>query len=272
MVESYFPERASHIARLVGARGVVPLEVRIFRAIALVSALGGVFALLVNLLNGNPTRELFLAGCAVVAGLSLYFLGRSGRHQGKVSVVLLGSFAVLMAIVWFTNDGSRGSTPLWLTLLAACTITLLPARRRVLGFGCVMGLTFSLLVVERARPELLIPYLSEQHRFYDVAGVFLAAQFVLSAIVFFVLQEHDAERARANHLRTAAEEDRTRLEEALAEIDELRGLLPICCSCKRIRDEQGSWHEVESYISGRTAAEFTHSYCPTCAEAMMKAN
>ena len=44
----------------------------------------------------------------------------------------------------------------------------------------------------------------------------------------------------------------------------LRGLLPICASCKRIRDEDGKWWPVEEYIASRTEAEFTHSICPEC--------
>lgn len=55
-----------------------------------------------------------------------------------------------------------------------------------------------------------------------------------------------------------------KLEQALAEIKTLKGLLPICCSCKKIRDEQGYWSEVESYIMSHSDATFTHSYCPKC--------
>ena len=51
-----------------------------------------------------------------------------------------------------------------------------------------------------------------------------------------------------------------------AELRTLRGLLPICSSCKKIRDDQGRWNELETYIKQRSAAEFTHSICPECAE------
>jgi integral membrane sensor domain MASE1 len=54
------------------------------------------------------------------------------------------------------------------------------------------------------------------------------------------------------------------LERALAEVHELKGLLPICAKCKKIRDDQGYWQSVEGYISERTAAQFTHSLCPAC--------
>ena len=51
---------------------------------------------------------------------------------------------------------------------------------------------------------------------------------------------------------------------ALAGIKTLRGLLPICASCKRIRDDRGYWEKVESYISKHSEAEFTHGICPDC--------
>jgi PAS domain S-box-containing protein len=54
------------------------------------------------------------------------------------------------------------------------------------------------------------------------------------------------------------------LREALTKIKTLRGLLPICASCKKIRDDRGYWQKVESYISQHTEAEFTHGICPEC--------
>jgi hypothetical protein len=46
----------------------------------------------------------------------------------------------------------------------------------------------------------------------------------------------------------------------------LEGILPICASCKRIRDEKGDWHQMEAYIDARSEATFSHSICPECGE------
>ncbi|SCY37454.1 PAS domain-containing protein [Desulfoluna spongiiphila] len=54
------------------------------------------------------------------------------------------------------------------------------------------------------------------------------------------------------------------LEKALAEIRTLKGILPICSACKKIRDEQGEWHPLETYISHNSEADFTHGICPEC--------
>ncbi len=60
-------------------------------------------------------------------------------------------------------------------------------------------------------------------------------------------------------------EERTRqLQETVEKMDVLRGLLPICCSCKKIRDDQGYWKQVENFVSEHTGARFTHGICPEC--------
>jgi PAS domain S-box-containing protein len=56
------------------------------------------------------------------------------------------------------------------------------------------------------------------------------------------------------------------LEESLSKVKLLSGMLPICSSCKRIRDNEGGWFQMESYIKERSEAEFTHGLCPDCAD------
>jgi len=70
-------------------------------------------------------------------------------------------------------------------------------------------------------------------------------------------------------LRLKREMDRRKareqeLEQALSEVKNLRGLLPICGQCKKIRDDQGQWQAVESYIKAHSEADFSHSICPEC--------
>jgi len=55
------------------------------------------------------------------------------------------------------------------------------------------------------------------------------------------------------------------LQQALASIKTLSGLIPICASCKKIRDDQGYWNQLEAYISDHSSAEFSHGICPDCA-------
>ena len=54
------------------------------------------------------------------------------------------------------------------------------------------------------------------------------------------------------------------MHDALANVKALSGLLPICASCKKIRDDKGYWSQVESYIQQHSEATFTHGICPDC--------
>jgi hypothetical protein len=54
------------------------------------------------------------------------------------------------------------------------------------------------------------------------------------------------------------------LQEALTMVKLLSGLLPICASCKKIRDDKGYWTQIESYIRDHSEAEFSHGICPDC--------
>lgn len=51
---------------------------------------------------------------------------------------------------------------------------------------------------------------------------------------------------------------------AIADVKTLSGLIPICAACKKIRDDQGYWQQVESYITARSKASFSHGLCPEC--------
>ncbi|HEX8138839.1 MAG TPA: response regulator transcription factor [Pyrinomonadaceae bacterium] len=60
------------------------------------------------------------------------------------------------------------------------------------------------------------------------------------------------------------------LEEALSQVKQLRGLLPICSYCKKIRDDQNYWQKVESYLSQHSEARISHSVCPDCYAEIVK--
>ncbi len=61
------------------------------------------------------------------------------------------------------------------------------------------------------------------------------------------------------------------LEEALAQVKRLEGMLPICSYCKKIRDDHNYWHQVESYLLEHSAVRFTHGICPGCLKRELKA-
>ena len=71
-------------------------------------------------------------------------------------------------------------------------------------------------------------------------------------------------KASRQGLEDRVAERTQQLQETVEKMDVLRGLLPICCSCKKIRDDQGYWKQVEHFVADHTGARFTHGICPEC--------
>ncbi len=89
-------------------------------------------------------------------------------------------------------------------------------------------------------------------------------RFIIVSIVLFagILSQH-----MANKISKAYEKERMiteKLEASIKEIKLLHGILPICASCKKIRDDKGYWDEVEAYIEKNSEAQFSHGICPDC--------
>lgn len=71
------------------------------------------------------------------------------------------------------------------------------------------------------------------------------------------------------HARLA--EAKAALEQSLAEVKTLQGLLPICAWCRKVRDDEGLWTQIEHYITEHSEARFTHGLCPSCAKEQLEA-
>ncbi len=82
---------------------------------------------------------------------------------------------------------------------------------------------------------------------------------ILAAIVFASI---------TNPILEELEEHNRELQQALDKVNTLKGLVPICASCKKIRDDKGYWNHLETYISKHSEAEFSHGLCPDCLQTM----
>ena len=81
------------------------------------------------------------------------------------------------------------------------------------------------------------------------------------------LDQKVKERTRdLNEANMKLEATVTDLQKALRELRQLKGLLPICSYCKKIRDDKGYWHQVEAYIQAHSEAKFSHSICKDCSD------
>ncbi len=80
------------------------------------------------------------------------------------------------------------------------------------------------------------------------------------------LKEKELRISEVERLNTRLQDKVVELEQALAEVRELRALLPICMHCKSIRDDDNTWHQIEAYIAKTYDTSFTHSLCDNCRE------
>jgi hypothetical protein len=127
----------------------------------------------------------------------------------------------------------------------------------IVSAGKVLG-AFEIYYDITARKKQLDKLLSRSS-----VTVFTLAFVLLIVIVILLFKEN-----KTIVERKIAEDERIRLiaelRKALAEVKTLSGMLPICSSCKKIRDDKGYWKQIETYIAQHSKASFTHSICPDC--------
>jgi len=78
------------------------------------------------------------------------------------------------------------------------------------------------------------------------------------------LRRVEAEIVERERVEQDLETNISELKSAIAEVETLRGIIPICASCKKIRDDKGYWTQLESYFHKHSIAEFSHGICPDC--------
>jgi hypothetical protein len=225
--------------------------------VALVAALRGVAPDWASIVLGNL---LWLASSWLVVEGFRRFHGLPRRFPAALDLGLVG---LAGGFLWAAIDGPAnpriavvGALHAFFYLRAGLAPLAVPEARRspaqrALTVLCVVAGVFSL---GRAGWALVSP------PFFDLLGgdsTFLAAgafaTLVNAAGVFFVLFLN-FERSE-DHLRVAVSQVRT-----------LSGLLPICATCKKVRDDRGYWERIETFLADRSELEFSHGICPTCFE------
>jgi len=96
----------------------------------------------------------------------------------------------------------------------------------------------------------------------ELYGTTASCRFLLTyGIVAVIARGLESSRA---HYYSELLEEKTSLEKAMQQIKTLRGLLPICSSCKSVRDDRGYWSQIETYLNNHSEAQFSHGICPSC--------
>jgi len=235
---------------------------------------------LLNPVEDSPDwARLFLIGTAMSgicwgsAGIFL-FARDSIAHQTFVAFVLGG----------MTAGAATVYSPRMTVFLSFALPALIPTIIRLFDYRenvhiamGTMGLVFLIMMVDSARRmnRITLKTLTLETENQELMG-HLTAETRHTRKLNADLRSEIAERERIQEeLRVARDslerrvhERTTDLQEALEKVRVLRGLLPICSVCKKIRNDQGYWIQLEVFIRDHSEADFTHSLCPSCAAQM----
>ncbi len=207
-----------------------------------------------------PMPSLRINTASVAATLvDLIFLAMAWEYLGKPHLRIhlwLRAFLTLLGVMWLDvilfATGAFAGTPGYLSIMQGTLIS----RLVISLFACPF--LWAYLKWQSARKAVEVenrPVLAILKQVAEIKRELTLAQ-----------QEIER-RKRAQREREKLIGD---LQEALSEVKTLRGFLPICAHCKKIRDDEGYWQQIEMYIQQRSEAQFSHGICPECARSFIR--
>ncbi len=217
---------------------------------------------------GRQVNDLIsaLLGLALVLGLVPYLWVRRG-HLDAGAAIWLG-YAFLVSTLGLAMLGTIRAPSLgFYLILVLCAGFVFGGR----GMSVMVGassLAVAGLIVAQNRGWLPVPdyrvtvtqWVTATAFFACVGGLTLAATRQIRAALAQVQREIVVRRQTEADLREA----NRRLEEALHNVKTLKGLLPLCAWCRKVREDEGYWSALENYVAAHTDTTFTHGICPEC--------
>lgn len=201
-----------------------------------------------------PSLRINLASVLTTL-IDLIFLAIAWEYLGKPNLDLhlwLRAFVTLLGVMWLDvilfATGAFAGTPNYLDIMK--------------------GTLISRFVISLFALPFLYAYLLWQSK---KKGLEMENRPVMAILRQVAEIERELSIAQQEiERRKAAEKERDalikQLQTALSEVKTLRGFLPICANCKKIRDDAGYWNQIEGYIQDHSDAIFSHSICPDCAK------
>ncbi len=185
--------------------------------------------------------------------------GFIGIKKFNLDLLIYRLVLSLMSIIFLYNiviGSGEGTAVFWIFPFPLVYMYLLGKRE-----GSVYNTVFFCILLFL----LLNPFSLSIYK-YEIG---ISLRFLLSlALVTFMTFGLEASRERYGNLLTRKNiilnKEKQNLEKAMREIKSLSGLIPICCSCKNVRNDEGYWEQVETYVKNRSSAEFSHGICPEC--------
>ncbi len=234
-----------------------------------VVAICGYIALLIRL-SGHEAVSVLVGNALFVLTAVLRLEATSrflrGVPAGRAYYLLIPIVTGILAWFYFIEPSiSLRNLAMSLTVAGICLKMAWEFLRHAGARRLVLYRAISFMMAAFAAALLLRAVLWCRH---PEAGLFEASSFHAPYVLGAILGEMGMGMAflLANSQRLEEElaDSEAELTARLAEIKVLRGMLPICASCKSIHDGHGHWEKIESYVQRHTEAEFSHSICPDC--------
>lgn len=190
-------------------------------------------------------------------GAGLY-INRRGSNVPAISLILFSHMAHLLVLSLFVFTPETGFHYYFLVIPP---ISFLVFNYNQKGYKFVFsGIPVSLFFLCHARgnasPLILLP--EWQNQMLYMSSILILSLGLIFVVYLFTVSIKKYEEAREDMIYE--------LQTALSEVHTLKGFLPICSSCKKIRDDKGYWSQVEVYIAKHSDATFSHGICPDCSE------
>lgn len=194
---------------------------------------------------------------AVVAILSLWFVRRARTRAQFSDAVFASTLAIVPVLVTIALQQPQG----WFYQPSQALLPL------VAMYGALPN-----SVLRQVIPPLLLTVCLIFVRIWmpERAGQPLGADVVVLALVnaigIVMVRRRAGLQAWVSEAWDREREARAAAERALSELHTLRGIIPICANCKKVRTDAGEWQQVERYVHEHSAAQFSHGICPACAQ------
>lgn len=255
--------------RIAGPEDAYDLPNRMLNAVAL----GSVLVSLAHFLAVRALRvgSGALPGSAFVVFVGILVLGRRRRNVP----LLLWSYVIVNCIVtassWWLH-GIQHGIPLYLVLALASLFPILMTGRSLAVSLLALAVMLGVIGTIEARGPRELPI---GEGYLRGPGHIVLGVAILSAgiafMVWFIMSDYRSAQTRISALNRSLETmngtlaaRNLELESALAEIKTLRGILPLCSYCKKVRDDRGYWDQVDTYITKHSEARVSHGICPDC--------
>ena len=211
-------------------------------------------------------QKLYYPGIGITIFLSLVLATTAVSLQFAVQKVWVYRAMLFSVMGSFTYGiwvgGAEGTMVLWLFMMPLLYL---------FYFGVKEGIAWSIATLVIAVGVLFYPDETAKELYkFDHIYRFVLLYCLTATLAFGLEQARDRYDQLLQEQRLEIMEDTRRLEQTLADIQLLKGLLPICSSCKNIRNEKNEWEDIAGYLSRHSSAKFRHEICADCAASVLR--